>query len=326
MSAGKTTTVVVAGALGALLLPVVMVAGVLGGGEASPNPGAGGSCELADVGATLSDGSTVTDEMVANATVIIDVGRTLSVPDEGLVIALTAALVESGLRNLDHGMGSSLGLFQQLDAWAPAADRMNPPVAAAMFFQGGQAGQPGLLDIEGWQDMFPGDAAQAVQRSGFPLAYSQRVDDAQRIFSAVSGTAAECQSPSELAAVITVGGGEITVAAAIAPSLQALLDDAGAAGIVLGGSGWRSQQRQIELRQTNGCPDIWTAPASSCAVPTAIPGSSLHEVGLAVDFTCNNGGTVRRGDACDVWLKANADAYGLYNLPSEPWHYSTTGG
>jgi hypothetical protein len=34
---------------------------------------------------------------------------------------------------------------------------------------------------------------------------------------------------------------------------------------------------------------------------------------------------VSSGDACFNWLQTNAASYGLYNLPSEPWHWSTNG-
>ncbi|MDQ6797907.1 MAG: D-alanyl-D-alanine carboxypeptidase family protein, partial [Actinomycetota bacterium] len=117
----------------------------------------------------------------------------------------------------------------------------------------------------------------------------------------------------------TVGG--ITVASRIAPQLQALLAAASADGVILGGSGWRSTQRQIELRGTNGCPDLYTSPPESCAVPTAIPGTSMHEIGEAVDFTVD-GQTVTRGSPAFAWLVANAARYGFFNLPSEPWHWS----
>jgi LAS superfamily LD-carboxypeptidase LdcB len=70
---------------------------------------------------------------------------------------------------------------------------------------------------------------------------------------------------------------------------------------------------------------IYEMPSSQCSPPTARPGSSMHEQGLAVDFTCNGGGTVSSGDVCDGWLESNAATYGFYNLPSEPWHYSTNG-
>jgi zinc D-Ala-D-Ala carboxypeptidase len=130
--------------------------------------------------------------------------------------------------------------------------------------------------------------------------------------------------------LVTVGG--ITVASSLGPSLQALLDAARADGIVLGGHGWRSMEAQASLRIANGCRDVYTAPASSCRVPTAIPGSSEHEKGLAIDFTWQgrticypNPGSRCSGNAAFDWLKANAGRYGLRNLPSEAWHWSTTG-
>ena len=51
----------------------------------------------------------------------------------------------------------------------------------------------------------------------------------------------------------------------------------------------------------------------------------MHERGLAIDFT-SGGRTLTRGSAAYAWLAANAGSFGFYNLPSEPWHWSTTGG
>lgn len=113
---------------------------------------------------------------------------------------------------------------------------------------------------------------------------------------------------------------------------EVLADAARADGIVFGGSGYRSPDAQAALRRANGCPDVWTSPASECRVPTAIPGSSEHEKGLAVDFTYG-GRTICfprpssscSGDPAFDWLRANAGRYGLINMPSEAWHWSTTG-
>ena len=117
-----------------------------------------------------------------------------------------------------------------------------------------------------------------------------------------------------------VGG--ITVAASLAPHLAELLTAASSAGIRLGGGGYRSAAAQIALRQANGCPDIYTAPASSCRPPTARPGQSMHEQGLAIDFTCSGTLISTRSSPCFQWLAANAGTFGLYNLPSEQWHWS----
>jgi LAS superfamily LD-carboxypeptidase LdcB len=64
--------------------------------------------------------------------------------------------------------------------------------------------------------------------------------------------------------------------------------------------------------------------ASSCRPPTARPGLSMHERGLAVDLT-QGGSTLRRSSSGYRWLKANAHKYGFFNLPSEPWHWSVNG-
>ena len=124
------------------------------------------------------------------------------------------------------------------------------------------------------------------------------------------------------------GGGSITIAASIAGDLQAMLDAASADGLDMCGGGYRDPADQIAVRRANcGTSDyaIYEAPPSSCSPPTALPGTSKHEQGLAVDITCG-GGTISSGSACFRWLAANAAGYGLYNLPAEPWHWSTDGG
>lgn len=67
--------------------------------------------------------------------------------------------------------------------------------------------------------------------------------------------------------------------------------------------------------------DIYDKPSGSCTPPTARPGMSMHEKGLAIDFAnCSSQST-----KCCKWLNANAGRYGLRNLASEPWPWSTTG-
>lgn len=83
--------------------------------------------------------------------------------------------------------------------------------------------------------------------------------------------------------------------------------------------GYRSFDEQVALRQQN-CygANVYTAPASACSPPTAIPGTSNHGLGEAIDFSDATGARLS-------WLKQNAAKYGFYNLPSEPWHWSLTG-
>ena len=99
-----------------------------------------------------------------------------------------------------------------------------------------------------------------------------------------------------------------------------MIQAARADGVNLTGYGWRSPQRTAELRVINGCPDVYDSPPSSCRIPTARPGQSMHERGLAIDFA-----SCWRGSPCFVWLSNNAASYGFINLPSESWHWSTNG-
>lgn len=115
----------------------------------------------------------------------------------------------------------------------------------------------------------------------------------------------------------------IVVASSIANDLAALLAAAESEGIALSGWGWRSHERQIELRIAH-CADPWETPSHQCSPPTARPGNSRHEVGLAIDFHVD-GQIVLDGTAQFAWLRAHAHEYGLINLPSEPWHWSVDG-
>jgi cell wall-associated NlpC family hydrolase len=93
-------------------------------------------------------------------------------------IAITVAITESTLGagmpfgQFNKGDVSSNGVpttsrgpFQQKQEWGPIVDRLDPNKSAKMFFTGGQAGQKGLLDVAGWQNMAPEMAAEAVQGS-----------------------------------------------------------------------------------------------------------------------------------------------------------------
>ena len=125
--------------------------------------------------------------------------------------------------------------------------------------------------------------------------------------------------------IVTVGG--IQVSASIAGNVQALLAAAAADGINFGGGGYRDPAGQIAVRKSN-CGSssyaIYQEPPGSCSPPTARPGTSMHERGLAIDFT-QGGSTLTRGSSGFAWMQAHAAGFGLHNLPSEPWHWSTTG-
>ncbi len=119
----------------------------------------------------------------------------------------------------------------------------------------------------------------------------------------------------------------ITVNAEIADSLVALIGAAMSDGVDLSGWGYRDRENQIILRRGN-CGSsgyaIFEQRSGTCSPPTARPGFSQHEKGLAIDFT-QGGAILNSSSSGFLWLQANAATYGLINLPSEPWHWSTTG-
>lgn len=108
------------------------------------------------------------EEQIPNAETIQATGIAMKVPARGQIVALATALQESGLRNLDYGDRDSLGLFQQRPSkgWGTAAEVRDPVHASSKFYEG-------LLKVSGWQSMTVAQAAQAVQKSGFPDAYAK---------------------------------------------------------------------------------------------------------------------------------------------------------
>ncbi|MFJ8442869.1 C40 family peptidase [Kitasatospora griseola] len=108
------------------------------------------------------------DEQIPNAKVIQATGVAMHIPARGQVVALATALQESGLRNINYGDRDSLGLFQQRPSqgWGTPEQIMQPVYASTKFYEG-------LQQVAGWQSMTVTQAAQAVQRSGYPDAYAK---------------------------------------------------------------------------------------------------------------------------------------------------------
>ena len=151
----------------------------------------------------------------------------------------------------------------------------------------------------------------------------------------LAARAARRRGPASVTAAFTSpSAGEIVrvqgilVHVSISKRFNDLLNAAAADGINLGGWGYRDSSAQIRLRRQHCGTShyaIYQMSSSRCRPPTARPGASQHERGLAIDFTYNGGSMGTRYNSGYKWLAANASKYGLYNLPSEPWHWSTTG-
>lgn len=178
--------------LGTGILAVALL-GVLAGGSNQQATPADGGCPGSQLITTKT--STLPElgpEQAGNARTIVAVGRELHVPPYGWVIAVATALQESNLRNLSYGDRDSLGLFQQRAPWGTPTQRTDPATAAKMFYTGGTGGQPGLLQIPGYQHLPLTEAAQAVQHSAFPTAYAKWQPLAMRVVADPSVLSADC--------------------------------------------------------------------------------------------------------------------------------------
>jgi LysM repeat protein len=156
------------------------ISSVIYAGRTLVIPGASAPAAAPAAPAAAPGGVTLLNaEMEANARVIISVGQSLGVSEYGIVIALSAAMQESSLRNINYGHLDSLGLFQQRPSsgWGTAAQLTDPAHAARLFYGGpsnpNKGITRGLLEISGWQSMTVTQAAQKVQISAYPDAYAK---------------------------------------------------------------------------------------------------------------------------------------------------------
>jgi cell wall-associated NlpC family hydrolase len=113
------------------------------------------------------DRTSFSAEQMTNVQTITSVVAGRRMPGRAAVIAVTAALVESDLRNTTSGDRDSLGLFQERPSqgWGTPEDILNPVYATQQFLDH-------LVAVPGWITLPPGAAEQDVERSAFPERYA----------------------------------------------------------------------------------------------------------------------------------------------------------
>jgi hypothetical protein len=124
-------------------------------------------------------------QQAVNATTIAAIAARRGLPARAVSIAIATAFQESKLRNLSSGDRDSLGLFQQRPSqgWGTRDQIMDPYYSTNKFYDE-------LVKIDGYQDMRITEAAQEVQRSGFPEAYEAHAAGARALASALTGYSA----------------------------------------------------------------------------------------------------------------------------------------
>jgi hypothetical protein len=242
------------------------------------------------------------------------VGQQLTSPDGHLSLLLGAdglALAYEGTSVWTAPVAGAAGLAVQDDGTVTVTG-----ADGTVLWSTGTPGNPGAtLHLEEGALLLRAPTGQELWRVDVPADLLARTEVATDCHD-VTGPVAESDT------VVTQLG--VRVHPCLADALDGLMSAARGAGIDLHAWGWRSASQQIALRAANCSPTAADPTVVACRPPTAPPGTSRHERGLALDFT-TGGAVVRAGSPAFEWLTAHAADYGLKNLPSEPWHWSVDG-
>lgn len=235
------------------------------------------------------DGTAVTlsTEQAENAALIAGIAMGRGLPARAVSIALATAYQESKLVNIDYGDRDSLGLFQQRPSmgWGTAAQVMDPVYATNTFYDA-------LIKVDGYQEMRITEAAQTVQRSGFPEAYEDHAADARALASALTG-----YHPARFSCVVRHGGVD---------PVSAELDEQ---GLTSRAAAVRAEIDAVFGKQALGG-------FEPGGVSTGHMEGSAHYQGRAVDvfFRPVNDANKRRGWAMAHYLVAQADRLGIQTV------------
>lgn len=226
-------------------------------------------------------------DQAENASLIAAVGVRRGLPARAVSIALATAYQESKLVNIDYGDRDSVGLFQQRPSqgWGTVEEIMDPYYSTNAFYDG-------LEEVDGYERMRITEAAQLVQRSGFPEAYEDHAEDARALASALTG-----YSP---------GGVFTCVHRTSADEASLELNERGLTE--------RAEAVRADLLRTFG--DVSLGGFEPGGVSTGHMPGSAHYEGRAVDVFVRpiNEATNRQGWAIAQYLVAHADRLAIEHV------------
>ncbi|MEU7134516.1 hypothetical protein [Streptomyces sp. NPDC046261] len=117
----------------------------------------------------------------SNAQAILEEAIKAGLGFRGAVVGVATALQESGMRNLDYGDATSIGLFQQQDWWGSRAQRLDPHWTSWKFFSEMKKICPPKFGPDYLTSTQLYQVAQAVQVSNFPTYYAKHEKAAAQI-------------------------------------------------------------------------------------------------------------------------------------------------
>ncbi|HEX4223377.1 MAG TPA: NlpC/P60 family protein, partial [Pseudonocardiaceae bacterium] len=160
----------------AVLLTGTLTNVVIGGSEQAAGAAyRNTSCDAAlgpFTGSDASDGAGTAARLDAGqqsiVALIISIGKQRNLPALAWQVAIQAGMQESGLHNDAGGDLDSAGIFQMRPSqnWGSYAQVTDPNYAVGKFYDV-------LITVPNWQQQQPGEDAQDVERSAFPLAYNK---------------------------------------------------------------------------------------------------------------------------------------------------------
>lgn len=106
-------------------------------------------------------------EQAQNAELIANIAINRGLPDHAVTVAIATAMQESRITNLSYGDLDSIGLFQQRPSqgWGTVEQVSDMTYATNIFYDH-------LMQVPDWETIPIEDAAQEVQRSGYPDLYA----------------------------------------------------------------------------------------------------------------------------------------------------------
>jgi hypothetical protein len=243
----------------AAALLVLLAGTACGSGQA---PAAGCSAALPGRTAMLLD-----LEQAQNAATIAAVGKRMGMPDHAVTVALVTALQESKLHNLAYGDRDSVGLFQQRPSqgWGSVDRILEPRLSAAAFYAR-------LRTVPNWAELPVTEAAQAVQRSAFPLAYAQWEGQARVLASALTGEVPAGLACTLVEPVAPAGAAAVAARAALELGVGALATQAerpswaAASWLVAHAADLGVQEVAVRGRRWTAASGQWSAYAAAGAV------------------------------------------------------------
>lgn len=178
-------------------------------------------------------------DQTANAALVVGLANQRGLPARAATIGVATAIQESGLRNIDYGDRDSLGLFQQRPSqgWGTEEQVQDPLYSTGAFYDA-------LVRVDGYAGLEITDAAQRVQRSGFPEAYADHEGEGRALASSLYGL-----SPASLSCdLLAVQRPDGEAAPPVEATAEAMLAELGA----WAPGGWAHAVEAVETADADG--------------------------------------------------------------------------